>query len=399
MAGDFPRRPLRPLTIACAALALLGALVCFCAGTPRATAAIGPSQPGIVDGAKTTIAQWPWQTALMLRGKKVAKLGGLRRQFCAGSLVAPRVVITAGHCVIDRSFRRNHTFSVVSGRTTLSTDEGVESRVAATWVPSDPDGTVLYGDSAGNTWDVAVLQLAQPATGTPIKLAGPGEAAAWDAGSPVFATGWGDIATSGRPSDQLRVAQLAIDADSTCSAQSSYGSEFDPTLMLCASAPGRDTCQGDSGGPLVAPVGGGSYRLVGDTSFGRECAAPNFPGIYGRIAGDPMRTVLEQGVRELTGAGIVAGSTTPAFPQLSVAAAQAKAQAYAEKQCSGSFCRRAEVTSCTPAGTSFICAIADRYKNGAYGKSSAKKELLIVSDGGAARILMVTGMRYPKGWG
>ena len=393
MGRDFSR-PLRPIALACLSLA---ALLCVAAPAARATTP-GPSDPGIVGGTKTTVAQWPWQTALMLRGKKYADLGGLRRQFCAGSLVAPRVVITAGHCVIDRSFRTNRSFSVVSGRTTLSTDEGVESRVAATWVPSDPDGTVLYSDYSGNRWDVAVLQLAQPGAGSPIQIAGPGEAAAWDAGSPVFATGWGDIASNGRPSDQLRVAELAVDADSTCSAQSSYGSEFDPSLMLCASAPGRDTCQGDSGGPLVAPVGGGAYRLVGDTSFGRECAQTGFPGIYGRIAADPMRTALEQGVRELTGTDIVAGAPAPAFPQLSVEAAKVKAQAYADEQC-GRTCRKAEVVSCNPGGTGFICGIADRYKSRNYGKSSAKKELLIVSDGGAARILMVTGMRYPKGWG
>ncbi len=399
MAGAFPRRPLRPLTLACAALALLVAIASLSAGTSRASAAIGP-QPRIVGGGKTTIAEWPWQVALMQRGKKFADVGGLRRQFCAGSLVAPAVVITAAHCVIDRGFRRNHTLSVVSGRTTLSSDEGVESRVAATWVPSDPDGDVLYGGYSGHAWDVAVLQLAQPpGTGTPIKIAGPEETGSWDAGSPVFTTGWGRLAEDGRSSDQLRVAQLAVAADSTCSAPKAYGSEFDPSLMLCASAPGRDTCQGDSGGPLVAPIGAGTYRLVGDTSFGRGCADPKFPGIYGRIAQDPMRTALEQGVRGLTGTDVVAGAPAPPFPQLAVAAARDKAQAYADRQCRGRSCRRAEVVSCTAAGTGFICAIADRYKSRHYGKSSAKKELMIVSEGGAARILMVTGMRYPKGWG
>ena len=100
--------------------------------------------------------------------------------------MAPAVVITAAHCVIDRGFRENHALSVVSGRTTLSSDEGVESRVAATWCPSDPNGDVLYGGYSGHAWDVAVLQLAQPpGTGTPIKIAGPEE------------TGWSDTRQPG----------------------------------------------------------------------------------------------------------------------------------------------------------------------------------------------------------
>src|SRR4051812_29627471 len=122
MAGDFPRRPLRPLSLACFGLALLAVLACLGGATTRADAAPGPGpgDRGIVGGTKTTIDQWPWQVALLQRGRGLEDLGGLKRQFCAGSLIAPSVVLTAGHCLIDLGFRSNSGFSVVSGRTTLS---------------------------------------------------------------------------------------------------------------------------------------------------------------------------------------------------------------------------------------------------------------------------------------
>lgn len=52
--------------------------------------------------------------------------------------------------------------------------------------------------------------------------------------------------------------------------------------MLCAGyeSGGRDSCFGDSGGPLVTSSG----LQMGVVSWGVECAAPNLPGVYGRVS-------------------------------------------------------------------------------------------------------------------
>jgi hypothetical protein len=111
----------------------------------------------------------------------------------------------------------------------------------------------------------------------------------------------------------LRQVQLDILADSVCGSPTSYGTGFHPESMLCAGevAGGQDTCQGDSGGPLVVPIGDGTFRLVGDTSFGNGCALPNFPGIYGRIAAQPMCSALQNGIQSVAGVDVVGSGGCP----------------------------------------------------------------------------------------
>ncbi len=86
--------------------------------------------------------------------------------------------------------------------------------------------------------------------------------------------------------------------------------------MVCAGVPttgGKDTCQGDSGGPLVVPAGDGTFRLIGDTSFGEGCGLPGFPGVYGRVADSTMRPAA------LAAIAVADGNPAPAPPADAVA--------------------------------------------------------------------------------
>ncbi|MGH2953065.1 MAG: S1 family peptidase [Solirubrobacterales bacterium] len=312
-----------------------------CGGS--ASAAAAEREPRVVGGTETTIEQWPWQVAI---ADPNASGDGFDRQFCGGSLVAPNLVITAAHCVYDTGDLIGLTclpllegfnfppsdFSVIAGRTTLSSSAGDEVPVEEIYyfvddgagnpeaeAQTDPgQGDALF-DCDTLEWDVVFLEL-DSSVGTPaapIHIAGADEAAIWAPGKDAFVTGWGTTSEGGSKSDTLRFAQIEIIDDGTCGSPGVYGSDFYPETMVCAGVleGGKDTCQGDSGGPLVVPIAGGA-RLVGDTSWGEGCARPNKPGVYGRLADDPIRSALEQSILDLfgidvTGSGAGADVTPP----------------------------------------------------------------------------------------
>jgi hypothetical protein len=84
--------------------------------------------------------------------------------------------------------------------------------------------------------------------------------------------------------------------------------------MLCAGFPegGVDSCQGDSGGPLFGRRPDGSLVVVGATSRGEGCARPGKPGIYARVADDPLRGWIRSVAPDGVDADITPGATTTA---------------------------------------------------------------------------------------
>ncbi len=154
-----------------------------------------------------------------------------------------------------------------------------------------------------------------------MKIAGADEESSWAPGETALISGWGNTsATTNSYPDDLRAAQTQIVADRTCINQYAAGGLIiNPQTMVCAGLPagGVDTCQGDSGGPLVVSAPGGkAMRLVGDTLFGIDCARAEFPGVYGRVADDPIRSALQAGIEQTAGVDVVGDSFDPK-PKLS----------------------------------------------------------------------------------
>jgi trypsin len=301
----------------------------------------GEPQPRIVGGEATTIEQWPWQVALACEPDSSPQcLGdGFDRQFCGGSLVAPDVVITAAHCVYDKTpevlaFEPASDFEVFTGRTTLSSSQGEDIDVLEIYYfvddgmgqpllqaqSTDPDTSLELFDPVTLQWDVAILQLESDSSSQPIKLSGADETTLWTPGRPAYISGWGSTDDGSFP-DDLHAAEIEMISDSDCA--SAYPEPpppppdpvdpyFDAETMVCAGflEGGVDTCGGDSGGPLVVPIDGGGFRLVGDTSWGLGCAFPEAPGVYGRVAADPLRTALQSAVQTISGDEIVGAGAT-----------------------------------------------------------------------------------------
>lgn len=286
----------------------------------------------IVGGSSTTIEQAPWQVALIHDEAAVSF-------FCGGSLVAPNLVITAAHCVYDEgiglctlgSFDNPPSeFSVYAGRSSRP-DPGDPGAIGVSeiyyFVDDGSGRPVAVAQSAGDArpptydcetseWDAVFLTLSAPAPApaAPIAIAGANERQTWSAGTRASISGWGTTSEGGDLSSTLRQAEVSIVSDADCGSPQAYGSAFFAETMVCAGVypqGGRDSCQGDSGGPLVVPIAGGGARLVGDTSFGDGCGRPNKPGVYGRIADDPMRSALRAGILAATGADVVGSCAQP----------------------------------------------------------------------------------------
>ncbi|MER6428052.1 serine protease [Streptomyces sp900105245] len=238
--------------------AIMAAAAAAAAGLLASPTASAAPQP-IVGGTTTTTTAYPFMMQIT---------DASQNQFCGGTLVAPKKVVTAAHCMVGET---TGSVRVVGGRTYLNGTNGTVSRVSKIWI--NPDYT-----DATNGDDVAVLTLSTSMPYTTAKYVSSSQTSVYAAGSTARILGWGTTSENGSSSNQLRTATVPIVSDSSC--RSSYGSDFVQSDMVCAgyTSGGVDTCQGDSGGPLL--IGG---ALAGITSWGEGCAEAGYPGVYTRL--------------------------------------------------------------------------------------------------------------------
>lgn len=255
-----------------AALAIAG--VAVCAGTLAAPAvgARDDKERRIVGGDVAPPGAYPWAAALV-----DARRPAERGQFCGGSLVRPRIVLTAAHCVAGLAPRE---LDVVVGRDRLSSRDGERLDVAR--VGGHPDADLFAAEGGTVPNDAAQVKLTEPAGILPVALAAPEDAALFAPGQPARVLGWGLVKERGvEAADELRQADVSIVSDADC-AEAYPG--FSRKSQICAAGPERDACQGDSGGPLIVSDAEGGWIQVGVVSAGRGCARAKFPGVYTEVA-------------------------------------------------------------------------------------------------------------------
>ena len=265
-----------------------------------ALAPLGPAgaetavSPNVVNGVVGDPAEFPFLVALADRAA-FERSGLFEAHICGGTVVAPRVVVTAAHCVTSRGTPLRPGSLIVARPSSGRLDDANVTAVRVSIITINPE----YDDLT-DAGDIAVLRLAEPLPGAvPVLAALPSEDALLTAaGQRVRVAGWGATRPTGTNfPEQFRVGDLIAFPRSACGGGRDYRvdsvvfrgwgrEEVDPDTMICAEgvrdgAP-VDSCIGDSGGPLIAGEGS-ARRLVGVVSWGPQRCASSFPGVYARI--------------------------------------------------------------------------------------------------------------------
>ncbi|XP_073845448.1 trypsin beta-like [Musca autumnalis] len=228
----------------------------------KLSAATATKEGRIIGGIETSIEHLPYQVSVRLDTNTLLHI-------CGGAIYAPRVVVTAAHCIKGRfaSYIR-----IVAGKSSLLDDD-----------PGYAVSKLIYHTGYNkNTHvnDVGLIILTKPLeysqTVQPIPLA----LERPESGHTAIVSGWGKIDENAEAlSSKLHMVELPIVDRDYCSSQYASRSYSITEEMICAGdGATKDSCQGDSGGPLVV-----DGKLTGIVSWGIGCAHEGFPGVYASV--------------------------------------------------------------------------------------------------------------------
>jgi secreted trypsin-like serine protease len=263
-----------------AALALLISLVVVAAAnaTPQSRAANPKATGSVIGGHNANISQYP----------SLAYIEGVQATAgyaCTGTVVAPRVILTAGHCVEDiesSSIVEPSRIGVATGVSNLTKiPQANISEVVQVLAYPNFDPTKLQGDAG-------LLILAAPVAAPPIAMATSADAALYEPGTELTIAGWGiDDRNTGHAPNQLQAAQVPVEEAARCKRGTKrFYPFFDPSRQVCAlDIPSFKitTCHGDSGGPAIATRADGTPVEIGVTSLGDGSCNPSSPGVFTRV--------------------------------------------------------------------------------------------------------------------
>ncbi|MEH7834715.1 trypsin-like serine protease [Rhizobium laguerreae] len=248
----------------------------------------------VIGGQAAKKGEWPWQVKILAPDpEQRGRFGG----HCGGSLISPRWILTAAHCVTSGRSGKQDLFArdllIVEGKSKID-------KVIAVDGPDKPglavEEVIIHEDFDRKVFanDIALIKLSEPAKSKPAILASASDDEVEAAGHPAVVTGWGYTKADHGWDDkylptELQEVELPIVPREDCRAayrDSSMRMNPIDERNVCAgyAEGGKDACRGDSGGPLVAQRPDKRWIQLGIVSWGAGCAEAEHYGVYTRVA-------------------------------------------------------------------------------------------------------------------
>jgi Trypsin len=184
---------------------------------------------------------------------------------CTGTIVAPNVVLTAGHCTVDEvtgATLNPSGFGVVTGSLDWSNASQRQLSLVSKVITNPVYSPIT------DSFDAGLLVLSTPTTAPSIPLATSADAYLDQAATGAFIAGWGATYNGGPPVTYLQSASTVVQSSAYCAQFDPY---FDGSSELCTVNPPdylTGTCTGDSGGPLAALDAADHLVEIGITTNG-----------------------------------------------------------------------------------------------------------------------------------